>query len=320
MSEKEGEPGWEFVAHVEGSAYHQPQSVSSWIRYWMEHVGVKEPPCLCPGDPDPVTPENKSAHPLDKNESRRVNTVGCHVILKKENKRAFAIIPACNKCNKADRSKGNGTLGNLIWYCKAVTILEEDASDFNFVGKITVPVKDSEGNPKSVWWQDIMDISDVLADGGKTNTLTIRGYTNIDKGTKTTGVCGECKFKVDTNFSENEKFLVCSECKRREYTYWSPEGYLLKIASFWKYVNSNLGGRGALNDFEKKFQPRVLRCQEKRYPKKNQVAYKKAYGLCTNQGCHKDSLPTAELCEEHWRDEAAANAALTEQLDELLIQ
>ena len=243
----------------------------------MKHVGVKEHPCLCPGDLDTQTAvEKKEAYPLKQNESGIVNTVGCHVILKHKdtNKRAYAIIPARNQCNKADRSKGYDTIGNLIWYCKAVTILEEDASDFNFVGKITVPVKDSEGNPKSVWWQDIMDISDVeknLADGGKTNTLTIRGYTNIDKGTKTTGVCEKCVFKVDPNLGkkENEKFLVCSKCKRREYTYRSPEGYLLKIASLWKYgLNSNLGPRGALKDFEKKFQPRVLRCQEKRYPKK----------------------------------------------------
>ena len=316
----------------------------------MTHVGVKEHPRLCPGDLDTQEVEKKSAHPLKQNESGIVNTVGCHVILKHKdtNKRAYAIIPACNKCNKADRSKRHhDTIGNLRWYCKAVTILEEDAFTNNFVGKITVPVKDSKGKPRKVWWQDIMDIMDVsgaCADGTtRTKTLTIRGYTNIDKERPgTPHACNDCKFGEDSNY-KNEKFLVCSgQCKRRQYTYSNPAGYLQKIASLWKYgPNVALGNHGVLKNFENKFKPCVLRCQEEMYPGKNPVEYKKAYGLCTNKGCHKDSLPRAELCKEHLlrkyfarlRDdiskrraraaEAVANEVLNillKQLDDLLIQ
>ena len=316
----------------------------------MTHVGVEEHPRLCPGDLDTQEVEKKSAHPLKQNESGIVNTVGCHVILKHKdtNKRAYAIIPACNKCNKADRSKRHHDIGNLRWYCKAVTILEEDASKYSFVGKITVPgVKDSKGKKRMVWWQDIMDIMDVSADGTTgTNTLTIRGYTNIDKERPgTPHACNDCKFGEDSNY-KNGNFLVCSGCKRRQYTYSNPAGYLQKIAYLWKYgPNVALGNHGVLKIFETNFNPRVLRCQEEMYPGKNPVEYrryKKAYGLCTNKGCHKDSLPRAELCKEHllvrkyfarWRDEiskrraraaeAVANEVLNillKQLDDLLIQ
>ena len=291
------EAGWEFVRHVEGSAYHQLQEAESWIQYWMRHVNVNRHPCLCPGDKFPSETENKEAHELLENSENNVQTVGCHVILKHKdtNKRAYAIIPACNSCNKADRSKF--AFGNLTWYCKAVTILQEDAYDHNFVGKITVRTSDEKGKTKALWWHCITDI--IVEDCADEKTLKIRGYTNMDAKPDPPQDCDTCTFVEDKKYRPS---LVCAGCKRRQYTYMNYEDYLLKIACFWRDATAvrDLGRRGALVSFERRFKPRVLRCNEKMYPNKNRQIrrdYKIAYGLCKKEHCHNDSQGD-DLCKE----------------------
>lgn len=292
------EAGWEVVRHIEGSADHQLQGSESWIKYWMTHVKVKAHPCVCPGDLSPGETENKKPHGLSENsKDSGVQTVGCHVILKhkKDNRRAYAIIPACNSCNKGDRKLAEG---NLIWYCKAVTILQEDAFDLNFVGKITLRTKSPKQKVKILWWKYVMDI---IVENHAKKTLTIRGYTNED--TKPDTPNHACEFVED---KEHKPSLVCKTCNRRQYTYSNPEDYLLKLAAFWRDATANKRGRdlgkwGALLTFQKKFKPRILRCNEEMYPVKP-VVYKRAYGLCTHvkpTNCHKDSLKGVELCEEH---------------------
>ena len=182
-----------------------------------------------------------------------------------------------------------------MWYCKAVTILQEDADEYRFVGKITLP---PVGKAASRWWQRIdgVEVNDENKD------LTIKGITNKVKG-------------------DPDDPIINGKPQRpiTEHTYNNPGDYLLLIAAAWRDATTHAGldfsKRGVFKRYEDQFKPRVLRCNEEMYPR-NKVEYKKAYGLCIGDHCHKDSKQD-DLCVECSRQRRSTTEEIHDRGDPL---
>lgn len=303
----DSEDNWEFVKHVEGSSNHRTQSTyegrgASWTGYWSHHTR-RDLPTLCPGQPklghlgtDPQNHVAQQYHTENINsEEDRNSTAGCHVVIrsKSRGKKIYAIIPSCRSCNKAKAENENGSKEGvkLFYFCRAVTIIDTEADGSKFAGKITLPKEFSfDGNKDSDWWVLITALK--IIDGDGTNRrIEIEGYSNKDKKKIP---CGSCVFI--NNVCTMEKCMV------RRAVYSNPGGYLETLAVLWREASDGedkFRQRGVLLRYEKRFEPKILRCNVGMYPGRNKDDYKKAYGLCKKDGCHQDRVDGSEHCAEH---------------------
>lgn len=300
------EGGWKFKKHITGSAYHKPQGYSSWIDFWKHHVGVENPPCLCPGHriQNVDDPERIDAHEMKKNEPKVVNTVGSHVLLEKieadgTKRREYAIIPTCNRCNPSKPDSQDV----VLFYCKAVTIIDFNSFDHRFVGKITLP-------RATDWWHYITKCILHRDEQGDIANVSIEGWTNRNTRPEaispeaTRWLADHARQHLDGGDEVEFENDVCTAtkhnvtCNRRRCVYEAPPGYLGLIAQLWQDSPRDLALWGSLRRNDQNFRARVLRCNERMYPM-HQIEYKKAYGLCIEPGCHDDCVPEQDRCESH---------------------
>eukprot|EP00740_Mantoniella_antarctica_P022662 CAMPEP_0198701144 /NCGR_PEP_ID=MMETSP1468-20131203/380293_1 /TAXON_ID=1461545 /ORGANISM="Mantoniella sp, Strain CCMP1436" /LENGTH=285 /DNA_ID=CAMNT_0044459347 /DNA_START=131 /DNA_END=988 /DNA_ORIENTATION=+ len=139
---------------------------------------------------------------------------------------------------------------NIRWLCEAVTIVDPDRK--TFVGKIMLPKE--QNTPTSRHWVEIID---VLRENS-TGKLTIWGKTNMQ--------------------AKDDKTVI-----KKVYT--NPEDFLWELAVMWN--GEGMQSRKMIRKNDSNFIAEVFECNVKRYPGRNQRAYKETYGVCTVQGCHR---------------------------------
>ena len=274
---------WVFKKHIKGSSNHKSGS-NSWVQYWKDKTELKLPD-LCPCDRTGEADNKQPAHGITATAIERTNqardegdrSAGAHVMVINSDLELeiFAIAPCCGSCNN------HNVEGNLRWFFRAVTILQNDKLGSKFAGMITLP-KEYADNKNGWWWQRITAFS--VDD----ETITIEGYSNNDNNDVTpANPCNVCTFGVDH---------VCNGCKKRRAKYNNIDGrdYLSEIAHLWRRAQqkNNFTVRGSVARYQEDFKPVILRCNVGMYPGKSpeeRNKYKQAYGLCMHVGCHNDS-------------------------------
>jgi len=126
----------EKIEHLAGTTYHKISG--GWKKFWEDNVpkGVK-PTKYCPCSRD-----FEDVHELTS------SWVGAHVVIRKDDRFYFAVVPACKKCNNVNN------VYPVNYECTAVTILnlasltmaghihcKDKKSSFSKVNQITSDMK-----------------------------------------------------------------------------------------------------------------------------------------------------------------------------------
>jgi len=198
-------------------------------------------------------------------------TVGCHVLIEdKKGDKKHAIIMACSGCNRQKRDSRN-----VNWLCKAVTI----STQFTMVGKILLPSVPNPSGGKPVknteYWTEITYV------GAGNVSITITGYTN--------------KYKRDEHGAPISR------------DYPNDEDYLLWLAAAFRGRVANTQ-RTIIRKEDKDFKPEIFTCNVGMYPERGRADYKKAYGICRADRCHK-ALNTCKHAKEMQELESAMESA-----------
>ena len=294
----DSDDGWFVVRHIEGSANHKPKGFNgSWLTYATEHIDRSFQgqglPLLCPGNQKhgatEIALERHDAHSIKgpPREDKTGSTSGCHALIrnKQSGREKYAIIPACQSCNTTRDKRWPFNCVPLQWFCRAVTIIDTEASKSQFAGMITLPKSNND------WWKRITALK--IDDGNGTDTvkcIIIEGYSNKDNKENKQTPCGSCVFINN----------VCTkkECMVRRAEYPNPEDYLATLALLWRKASEgrDMGKSGVFRKLEGEFRADVIRCNVGMYPGANGNEYKEAYGLCEEEHCHRDRGDDGNFC------------------------